>query len=70
MDKKRHIILDGPIEEQDRRFKEWLGLRPDQSYDDLVITEEEEEYERNYRRNQASECLCDNTHITTNKNHK
>nr|DAE04365.1 MAG TPA: hypothetical protein [Siphoviridae sp. ctc6d98] len=49
MDKKRPIILDGTPEEQDKRFKEWLGLRPDQSYDDLVISEEELEYERTHR---------------------
>ena len=50
MDKKRPIILDGTPEEQDKRFKEWLGLRPDQSYDDLVISEEElEKCRYNYK---------------------
>lgn len=49
MDKKRPIILDGTPEDQDRRFKEWLGLRPDQSYEELVISEEELEYERTHR---------------------
>ncbi len=43
MDKKRHMILDGSIEEQDRRFKEWLGLRPDQSYDELKLPEDDED---------------------------
>lgn len=39
---KEHI-LDGTPEEQDRRFKAWLGLRPDQSYSEITFTPEEEE---------------------------
>lgn len=29
------VILDGSMEDQIRRTKEWFGLRPDQSFSDL-----------------------------------
>ena len=37
------VILDGTPEEQDRRLKEWFGLRPDQSFSEITFTPEEEE---------------------------
>lgn len=43
MENKREVILDGTSEEQDRRLKEWFGLRPDQSFDDLELPDDEDE---------------------------
>lgn len=45
MEHKPITTLDGPIEEQIATLKEWLGLRPDQSFQDLdvEIYEEDEE---------------------------
>ncbi len=40
MDKKI-TILDGSIEEQTRVLKEFFGLRPDQTFQDLDIDEDE-----------------------------
>ena len=37
------VIRDGTPEEQDRRLKEWCGLRPDQSFSEITFTPEEEE---------------------------
>lgn len=39
---KEHF-LDGTPEEQERRVKEWLGLRLDQTFADITFTPEEEE---------------------------
>ena len=45
MERNPITTLDGPIEEQIATLKEWLGLRPDQSFQDLdvEIYEEDEE---------------------------
>ena len=45
MERNPITTLDGPMEEQIKTFKELLGLRPDQSFQDLdvEIYEEDEE---------------------------
>ena len=40
MEKK--VILDGPEEMQIKKLKELCGLRPDQSFDELVIEDGED----------------------------
>lgn len=37
MEKHREVILDGTLEDQERRLKEWCGLRPDQPLSELEI---------------------------------
>ena len=43
MEHKPITKLDGPIEEQIATLKEWLGLRPDQSFQDLDVDIDEDE---------------------------
>lgn len=41
MDKK--VILDGTEEYQNKKSKEFCGLRPEQTYSEITFTPEEEE---------------------------
>lgn len=45
MDSKLGTTLDGPMEEQIRIAKEFFGLRPDQSWQDLDVDIDEEDEE-------------------------
>ena len=42
MDEKRINFLDGSIEERERAVKEFFGLKPEQSFQDLESEDDEE----------------------------
>ena len=46
MDKKQIIILDGSKEERERIMKDFFGLKPDQSFQELDVDIEDEENDR------------------------
>lgn len=43
MDKKSIMILDGSKEKREKIMKEFFGLRPDQSFQDLEIEDDEDD---------------------------
>lgn len=43
MDEKVNVFLDGSKEKREEFFKKFYGLRPDQSFQDLDVDEDENE---------------------------